>query len=113
MKVFIMRLSLRVSILVFGVVWLAACSSEPAADGAVTETKMDSVDAVQGTISDEMIVTDDSSEQAPMADSSEAPAEPAKGVTAATSDKKAVSKPKPAVAAKPAAPKSPDESPAE
>jgi outer membrane biosynthesis protein TonB len=114
-KVSRMRRILYFSLLAMGAVTLAACSSEPAADSAVTETKMDSVDAIQGTISDEMIVTDDSSDQAPIADASEAPEEPAKGAT--KPDKKEAAKPKPAP--KPAEPVKPapkpsvEESPAE
>jgi outer membrane biosynthesis protein TonB len=114
-KVSRMRSSIYFSLLALSSVSLAACSGEPAADSAVTETKMDSVDAIQGTISDEMIVTDDSSDQAPIADASEAPEEPVKG--SAKPDKKEAAKPKPAP--KPAepvkpAPKPPaDESPAE
>jgi outer membrane biosynthesis protein TonB len=114
MKVSHMRRILYFSLTAIGLFPLAACSSEPAADSAVTETKMDSVDAIQGTISDEMIVTDDSSDQAPLADASEAPEEP-KGVP--KPDVKQAVKPKPAPkpveVAKPAPKPSADESPAE
>jgi hypothetical protein len=111
-KVSRMRRSIYFSLLALSSVSLAACSGEPAADSAVTETKMDSVDAIQGTISDEMIVTDDSSDQTPFADASENPEEPAKG--AAKPDAKQVAKPKPSAKpveiAKPAPKQPADES---
>ncbi len=93
-----MHRTLYFSFLAIGAISVAACSSEPAADTAVTETRMNAVDAAQGTISDEMIVTDDMSEQAPIADASEAPAEPVK--TIGKPEKKQAAKPKPADAPK-------------
>ncbi|MFC4290887.1 hypothetical protein ACFOWX_00470 [Sphingorhabdus arenilitoris] len=50
---------------------LAACSSEkaekPSEDNAVTQTRMDDIDKIEGTISDEMIDTSEDSEEAPLA----------------------------------------------
>lgn len=56
---------------------LAACSSggsDPAANGgsggeasAVTQTRMDDIDKIEGTISDEMIDTSSSTDDAPLA----------------------------------------------
>ena len=50
---------------------LAGCNGETAADSATTTTTMDSVDTVQGTISDEMIASDEITEQAPVAEADE------------------------------------------
>ncbi len=50
---------------------LAGCNGETAADKATTTTTMDAVDAVQGTISDEMIASDAITEQAPVAEGDE------------------------------------------
>ncbi len=52
-----------------------ACSGDESEDSKVTQTRMDDVDNVEGTISDDMINTDESTETAPI---DAAPAEPAK-----------------------------------
>lgn len=49
---------------------LAACGSGE--DGKVTETRMDDIDSLEGTISDEMVNTDELNEQ-PMVEASPAP----------------------------------------
>lgn len=53
---------------------LAACGGG-GADSKVTETRMDDIDSVEGTISDEMVPTDENSEMAPV-EASAAPAAP-------------------------------------
>ena len=53
---------------------LSACGGNDA-DSKVTETRMDDIDSVEGTISDEMIPTDEVTEEAPV----EASATPARG----------------------------------
>jgi Tfp pilus assembly protein PilP len=45
---------------------LSACGGGSDADSKVTETRMDDIDSVEGTISDEMIPTDENAEQAPI-----------------------------------------------
>jgi hypothetical protein len=50
---------------------LSGCNGETTADSATTTTTMDAVDAVQGTISDEMIASDAITEQAPTAEGEE------------------------------------------
>jgi len=50
---------------------LAACGS--GSDSKVTETRMDDIDSVEGTISDEMVPTDENAEMAPV-EASAAPA---------------------------------------
>ena len=44
---------------------LSACGGNDA-DSKVTETRMDDIDSVEGTISDEMIPTDEVTEEAPV-----------------------------------------------
>jgi hypothetical protein len=51
---------------------LSACGGNDA-DSKVTETRMDDIDSVEGTISDEMIPTDEVTEEAPV-EASAAPA---------------------------------------
>jgi Prokaryotic membrane lipoprotein lipid attachment site len=88
------------------VVTLAGCNGETPADSATTTTKMDAVDVVQGTISDEMIASDTITEQAPVAEVDESAAQTVKGDGAngaadkKAADKKSAADPKP----KPAAP---------
>jgi hypothetical protein len=60
----------RVSIIMLPLL-LAACGS--AEDGKVTETRMDDIDSLEGTISDEMVNTDELNEQ-PMTEAAPAPA---------------------------------------
>lgn len=45
---------------------LSACSGGDDADSKVTETRMDDIDSIEGTISDEMIPTDEVTETAPV-----------------------------------------------
>jgi hypothetical protein len=44
---------------------LSACGGNDA-DSKVTETRMDDIDSIEGTISDEMIATDEMTEMAPV-----------------------------------------------
>lgn len=57
---------------------LSACGGN-AEDNQVTETRMDDLDSLEGTISDDMINTDESTDEAPV---DAAPAEAAKDKTA-------------------------------
>lgn len=61
---------------------LTACGGAKE-DNQVTETRMDDLDSLEGTISDDMINTDESTDEAPV----EA-APPAEGKTTAKDDKK-------------------------
>jgi hypothetical protein len=45
---------------------LSACGGGGGADSKVTETRMDNIDSIEGTISDEMIATDENAEMAPI-----------------------------------------------
>jgi uncharacterized lipoprotein len=67
---------------------LAACGS--AEDSKVTETRMDDIDSLEGTISDEMVNTDELNEQ-PMVEAEAAPTLKAK---AEKSEDKAAPEPK-------------------
>ena len=53
---------------------LAACGGGD--ESKVTETRMDDIDSLQGTISDEMVNTDELNEQAMVEAASAAPAKP-------------------------------------
>lgn len=59
-------------LLAFALPSLSACGGNDA-DSKVTETRMDDIDSVEGTISDEMIPTDEVTEMAPV-EASAAPA---------------------------------------
>lgn len=63
------RLSIIAAILCAGMV--VGCSGGGSENGAeartVTQTRMDDIDKIEGSISDEMIDTSDSSEEAPLA----------------------------------------------
>jgi hypothetical protein len=60
------------------------CSGGDKEDNKVTQTQMDDIDSLEGTISDDMINTDESTEQAPL--DAAPPAEPAKPKTAKKED---------------------------
>jgi hypothetical protein len=45
---------------------LSACGGSGGADSKVTETRMDDIDSIEGTISDEMVPTDENAEMAPV-----------------------------------------------
>ncbi len=83
----------RVSTLSF-VLLLAACGGGD--ENTVTETRMDDIDSLQGTISDEMVNTDELNEQA-MVEAAPAPA------PATTAKSKAVPEGEAKVEAKPGA----------
>jgi hypothetical protein len=55
---------------------LSACGGGSDADSKVTETRMDDIDSVEGTISDEMVPTDENAELAPVEAEAAAPAKP-------------------------------------
>ncbi len=69
---------------------LSACGDGGGADSKVTETRMDDIDSIEGTISDEMIPTDENAEMAPVE------AAPAPGTKPKSDDKDAEAKPEPA-----------------
>jgi hypothetical protein len=60
------------------------CSGGDKEDSKVTQTQMDDIDSLEGTISDDMINTDESTEQAPL--DAAPPAEPAKPKTSKKED---------------------------
>ncbi len=61
--------------LLFTIPLIHGCSGGSKEDSKVTQTQMDDIDSLEGTISDDMINTDESTETAPV---EAAPAEPAK-----------------------------------
>jgi hypothetical protein len=73
---------------------LSACGGSGGADSKVTETRMDDIDSIEGTISDEMIPTDENAEMAPV----EATAPPAAKSGADDSADKAKAAPEPKAA---------------
>jgi len=76
---------------------LSACGGNDA-DSKVTETRMDDIDSIEGTISDEMVSTDESTEMAPVeATAALAAAETETQDKAAPADKEAAT-PAPAAA---------------
>jgi PBP1b-binding outer membrane lipoprotein LpoB len=66
---------------------LSACSGETAGDKKVSQTKMNDIDSLEGTINDDIINTDQTTEEAPLEAS--APASP----TASAALKKEAAKP--------------------
>ncbi len=79
----------RVSTLSF-VLLLAACGGGD--ENTVTETRMDDIDSLQGTISDEMVNTDELNEQA-MVEAAPAPATTAKSKAVPEGEAKVEAKP--------------------
>jgi hypothetical protein len=69
---------------------LSACGGGGDADSKVTETRMDDIDSIEGTISDEMIPTDENAELAPVEATPAPTAKPKSG------DKDDEDKPEPA-----------------
>jgi hypothetical protein len=67
---------------------LSACGGNDA-DSKVTETRMDDIDSVEGTISDEMIPTDEVTEEAPVEASATPAAAKPNADEKATADKPA------------------------
>ncbi len=65
-----MRPFLTASALTLSIIMLSACGGSKE-DSQVTETRMDDIDSLEGTISDDMINTDQSTDEAPV---EEAPA---------------------------------------
>jgi hypothetical protein len=63
------------------------CSGGDKEDSKVTQTQMDDIDSLEGTISDDMINTDESTEQAPL--DAAPPPEPAKQKTEKKEDQTA------------------------
>ena len=60
-----MRRFMLSSAVVASLVMLSACGGT-AEDNKVTETRMDDLDSIEGTISDDMINTDQSTDEAPV-----------------------------------------------
>ncbi len=60
-----MRPSLVYSAPLLSIALLSACGSNKE-DSQVTETRMEDIDSLEGTISDDMINTDESTDQAPL-----------------------------------------------
>lgn len=88
-------------VLVALVAMLTACGGN-SEDNKVTETRMNDLDSVEGTISDDMINTDESTDEAPV------DAAPPADTPKSKDDKKRDDKPK-----EPAAPKTDDKAEAE
>ena len=87
-----MRLSLTISSLVLSIAMLSACGGSKE-DSQVTETRMDDIDSLEGTISDEMINTDESTDEGPFDDAPAGEGKPKaadeEGAEEKTSDKTA------------------------
>ena len=62
-----MRPFLNASALIFSVIMLSACGGGKE-DSQVAETRMDDIDSLEGTISDDMINTDQATDEAPVED---------------------------------------------
>jgi hypothetical protein len=77
---------MRYAPLALALLTLSACGGNKE-DNQVTETRMDDLDSLEGTISDDMINTDESTDEAPV----EA-APPAEGKTSAKSEDKTADK---------------------
>ncbi len=80
---------------------LNACGGGSSEDSKVTQTRMDDIDSLKGTISDDMINTDESTDQAPL---DAAAPEPAVKPAAKPDKKPAPAKPAPATVAPAAIP---------
>jgi hypothetical protein len=78
---------------------LAACGSGE--DSKVTETRMDDIDSLEGTISDEMVNTDELNEQ-PMVEASPAPGAKPKDKSGDADKPKDKAAPEPKLTADPA-----------
>ncbi len=81
---------------------LSGCSDQPAGSDAVTETRMDDVDKIEGSISDDMVATDrlqSGDAIVPGTDTPPAPKSDAKpGETGPSGDEPQVSQPNPGTA---------------
>lgn len=75
-------------LLAFALPALSACGGNDA-DSKITETRMDDIDSVEGTISDEMISTDEVTEMAPVEASAATPATTPKADAKPAADKAA------------------------
>lgn len=64
----------------FAVLLLVSACGSSKEDNQVTETRMDNLDSLEGTISDDMINTDESTDEAPV-EAAPVGAEPAKAET--------------------------------
>jgi hypothetical protein len=60
-----MRPLLTISALILSTLALSACGGSKE-DNQVTQTRMDDIDSLEGTISDDMINTDESTDEAPL-----------------------------------------------
>ncbi|MGB5077247.1 MAG: hypothetical protein WBO17_07195 [Sphingorhabdus sp.] len=61
-----MRRIMIASILIFSTVFLSGCWNNNKEDNKVTETRMDDIDSIEGTISDDMINSDELNEEPPI-----------------------------------------------
>jgi hypothetical protein len=84
-----MRPYLTATALVISTASLAACGGGNKEDNQVTQTRMDDIDSLEGTISDDMINTDESTDEAPVDAAPAADSKPA-----ANDDKKKTDKAK-------------------
>lgn len=75
-------------LLAFALPALSACGGNDA-DSKITETRMDDIDSVEGTISDEMIPTDEVTEMAPVEASAATPTTTPKADAKPAADKAA------------------------
>lgn len=70
-----MRPFLTISALILSSLVLSACGGSKE-DNQVTQTRMDDIDSLEGTISDDMINTDESTDEAPLDAAPAAAAQP-------------------------------------
>ena len=96
-----MRKSL--ALLIVSTALLAACSGGNSEDSKVTQTRLDDLDNIEGTISDEMINTDESTDQ-PMIDNTPLPSSGAKPKAVGDNDKKETPTEKPKAETAPSLP---------
>lgn len=76
-----------IALLVVSTALLAACSGGNSEDSKVTQTRLDDLDNIEGTISDEMVNTDESTDQ-PMIDNTPLPSSGAKPKADSAKEKK-------------------------
>lgn len=89
------------ALLVVSTALFAACSGGNSEDSKVTQTRLDDLDNIEGTISDEMVNTDESTDQ-PMIDNTPLPSSGAKPKADAAKEKKEATAEKPTSAPTPA-----------
>ncbi len=96
-----------ITALLLSLPFIHGCSGNNAEDNKVTQTKMDDIDKIQGTISDDMINSDETTDEAPVdASAPDSLGDKAAAAAKAQAKAKALAAPKVAVpqpAVKPAA----------